>query len=100
MLARQRESLIEEGHLMPDHVQYDDLDSAQICGIAGDWLYQGEECDPHRSKVCGEQEKLCGSAFLGAGLFCLDGGPDEQVIRDYIRHQEQEDRRVDQLSLV
>lgn len=27
-------------------------------------------------------------------------GRDEQVIRDYIRHQEAEDRRIEQLQLV
>ena len=29
------------------------VDSAEILGCAGDRVYQGEECDPHRSGVCG-----------------------------------------------
>lgn len=33
-LARQRESLIEEGHLMPDHA-YDDIDSSKVFGLPG-----------------------------------------------------------------
>jgi len=41
-LASQKESRIEEGHLMPDHV-HDDLDSAEIRGVPGDWVHQGEE---------------------------------------------------------
>ena len=45
-LARQKESLIEEGHLMPD--PYDDID---LCGLAGGGLYQGEECDPHCEEI-------------------------------------------------
>ena len=38
-LAEQKESWIEEGHLMPDRA-YDDLDSAEVRSIAGDWIYQ------------------------------------------------------------
>jgi hypothetical protein len=43
-LAQQKESRIEEGHLLADHVHM--FDSAEICGVAGGWLHQGEECDP------------------------------------------------------
>ncbi len=36
-LAAQKESRIEEGHLMPDHVHIDDCDTAEICRVASDW---------------------------------------------------------------
>jgi hypothetical protein len=38
-LALQKESRIEEGHLMPGHIP-DDLDTVEIRGLAGDRLYQ------------------------------------------------------------
>jgi len=41
-LAQQKESRIEEGHLMPDH----DFDSAEIRGLTGGRFYQGQECHP------------------------------------------------------
>ena len=41
-----------------------------------------------------------GQHFWARGCFASTVGRDEQVIRDYIRHQEAEDRRVDQLELV
>ena len=36
-LAGQKESRIEEGHLMVDHVV--DFDSPKVCDIPGDWVY-------------------------------------------------------------
>ncbi len=38
--------------------------------------------------------------FWVRGYFVSTVGRDEQVIRDYIRHQEVEDRRLEQLNLV
>jgi hypothetical protein len=40
-LAKQKESLIEEGHLMGDHVHIDDIDSAEVCGFAGGRFSEG-----------------------------------------------------------
>ena len=37
--------------------------------------------------------------FGPGGYFVSTVGRDEQVIREYIRYQEQEDRRIDQLQL-
>ena len=42
-------------------------------GCAGDRVYQGEECDPHRSGVCGPAPELRGATLLGTGLLRLDG---------------------------
>ena len=41
-----------------------------------------------------------GQHFWARGYFVSTVGRDETVIRNYIRHQEKEDRRVDQLSLM
>ncbi len=47
-LARQRESVVIEGHLCPDHVH---SDTAKIRGVASCGLYQGEERDPYRQNI-------------------------------------------------
>ena len=83
---------------MPDHV-HDDLDPAQVRGVGGDWVYQRQECDPLGAGVRRAQAEFCGSALLGARIHGFHGGADEVVIREYIRNQEQEDQRLDQLNL-
>ncbi len=44
-LAEQKESRIEEGHLMVDHVHMM-ISTTEVRGFAGGGVYQGEECDP------------------------------------------------------
>ena len=71
-LAAQKESRIEEGHLMPDHVHYDDLDPAEICGVTGDRLHQRQERDPSGSGLRRKEAQLRRTAFLGQRVFRLD----------------------------
>ena len=46
------------------------------------------------------KRNFVGQSFWARGYFVSTVGRDEDVIREYIRHQEQEDRRVDQLKLI
>ncbi len=48
----------------------------------------------------GRKWNYVGQHFWGRGYFVSTVGRDEQVIRDYIRHQENEDRRLEQMQLV
>ncbi len=48
----------------------------------------------------GRKKNYAGQHFWARGYFVSTVGRDEQVIRDYIRHQESEDRRIDQLQLM
>ena len=48
----------------------------------------------------GRRQDFPGHHFWARGYFASTVGRDEQVIREYIRHQEKEDRRIDQLQLV
>jgi putative transposase len=41
-----------------------------------------------------------GQHFWAKGYFVSTVGRDEKVIREYIRHQEKEDRRIEQMKLV
>lgn len=47
----------------------------------------------------GRKRNFTGQHFWARGYYVSTIGIEEQVIRDYIRRQEQEDRRLDQLEL-
>ena len=48
----------------------------------------------------GRQRNYVGQHFWARGYFASTVGRDEQVIRNYICHQETEDRRIEQLNLM
>jgi len=54
----------------------------------------------HLARVYGERRRnFVGQSFWARGYFVSTVGRDESTIREYIRHQEQEDKRLDQLNL-
>jgi len=55
-LAVQKESKVEEGHLRPDHVAFD---PAEIRGVAGGRLHQGQERDPPGQGLWRAQTQFC-----------------------------------------
>lgn len=98
-LARQRESEIEEGHLMADHVHMmisipPKYSVSQVVG------YVKGKSAIHVARVYGgKRRNFVGQSFWARGFFVSTVGRDEEVIRRYIQHQEAEDRRIDQLQL-
>ena len=99
-LARQKESLIEEGHLQRDHVHMmisipPKYAVSQVVGYI-----KGKSAIAIARNYFGRQRNFVGQHFWARGYFVSTVGRDEQVIRAYIRHQEKEDRRLDQLQLV
>ena len=50
--------------------------------------------------VQGRARNFVGQSFWARGFFVSTVGRDEEVIREYIRTQEAEDRRLEQLSLL
>jgi len=55
----------------------------------------------HLARVYGERKRsFVGQSFWARGYFVSTVGRDEEVIRSYIRHQEAEDKRLDQLQLL
>ena len=97
-LARQKESKIEEGHLLPDHVHMliaipPKYAVSQVIGFI-----KGKSAI-HVARVYGERRRnFTGQHFWARGYFVSTVGRDEAVIRDYIRRQAEEDRRLDQLN--
>ena len=47
----------------------------------------------------GRKKNFTGQYFWARGYFVTMVGEDEKTIRDYIRRQETEDRRLDQLGM-
>jgi REP element-mobilizing transposase RayT len=71
-LALQKESRIEQGHLMPDHVHMmisipPKYAVSQVIGFI-----KGQERNPFGQDVRGEEAQLCGTAFLGQRVLRLD----------------------------
>ena len=55
----------------------------------------------HIARVYGERKRnFVGQYFWARGELVSTVGRDESLIRDYIRHQEQEDRRLEQMELL
>src|SRR6478672_4074602 len=78
---------------------HDDLDPAEICGLAGDRLYQRQERYPFGPCLWRKERNFTGQHFWARGYFVSTVGRDETVIREYIRKQEAEDSRLDQLNM-
>ena len=54
----------------------------------------------HLARVYSERKRnFAGQSFWARGYFVSTVGRDEEVIRNYIRHQEKEDERLEQLGL-
>ena len=99
-LAKQKECLIEEGHLMPDHVHMlisipPKYPVAQVVGYV-----KGKSAINIARTFMGRKRNFVGYNFWARGYHVSTVGRDEEVIREYIKKQEQEDKRVDQLKLL
>jgi len=98
-LARQKESRIEEGHLLPDHVHMmisipPKYAVSQVVGFI-----KGKSAI-HLARVYGERKRnFVGQHFWARGYFVSTVGRDEATIREYIRAQEKEEARLEQLHL-
>jgi len=98
-LAMQKESRVEEGHLMPDHVHMmisipPKYAVSQVIG------YIKGKSAIHLARVYGKRKRnFTGQHFWARGYFVSTVGRDETVIREYIRKQEAEDSRLDQLNM-
>ena len=98
-LAVYKESKVEEGDLMQDHVHM--LISIPpkyaVSEVVG---YMKGKSAIHLARVYGERKRnFVGQHFWARGYFVSTVGRDEELIREYIRHQEAEDMRLEQMNL-
>ncbi len=98
-LARQKESIVEEGHLKSDHVHMllsisPIYSVSQVVGFI-----KGKSAIAVARNFMGRTKNFIGEHFWARGYYVSTVGRDEQTIREYIRGQEQEDQRLDQLNM-
>ena len=98
-LARQKESRSEAGHLQADHVHLrlsipPKYAVAQVVGYL-----KGKSAIPIARTYGGRQQHFVGEHCWARGYFVTTGGHDEEAVRRYIRAQEAEERRLEQLEL-
>jgi putative transposase len=98
-LAEQKECRVEEGHLMGDHVHMlvsipPKYAVSQVVGYL-----KGKTAIHIARTYLGRKKNFVGQHFWARGYFVSTVGRDEATVRDYIRHQEEEDKRLDQLNL-
>jgi putative transposase len=99
-LAEQKDSRIEEGHLMPDHVHMMILIPPKYAVSQVIGYIKGKSAI-HMARTYGERQRnFTGQHFWARGYFVSTVGRDEKTIREYIRNQEKEDARMDQLNLL
>ncbi len=98
-LAAQKDSRVEEGHLMPDHVHMllsipPKYSVSQVIGFI-----KGKSAIYIARTFMERKRNFVGQHFWARGYFVSTVGRDEDVVREYIKRQEAEDRRVEQLGL-
>lgn len=98
-LARQRESEIVEGHLMPDHVHMclSIPPKYAVATVVG--YIKGKSAIHIARQFGGRRRNFTGESFWARGYFVSTVGLDEAMVRAYIRNQEAEDERYDQMKL-
>jgi putative transposase len=99
-LARQRESEIEEGQMMSDHVHIlisipPKYSVSQVVGYI-----KGKSAIHIARTYMGRQRNFTGEHFWARGYYVSTVGLDESVVRQYIQNQEAEDQRLEQLNLL
>ena len=98
-LALHRESKIIEGHMMGDHLHMlisipPKYSVSQVVGYI-----KGKSAIHIARNYMGRQRNFIGQSFWARGYYVSTAGRDEETIRQYIRKQEEVDRKIDQLKL-
>jgi len=98
-LARQRESVVEEGHLNLDHVHMLLSTPPKYAVAQVLWFIKGKSAIHIARTYLGRRQNFTGQHFWARGYYVSTVGRDEATIREYIKKQEAEDQRLDQLEI-
>jgi len=98
-LAKQKESEIIEGHLCLDHVHMMIRipPKHSVSEVVG--YIKGKSAIRVARDYMRRERNYKGYHFWARGYFVSTVGADEGVVRDYIRNQEENDRKIDQQRL-
>jgi putative transposase len=98
-LASQKECTIQEGHLMSDHVHILISIPPKYAVSQVNGFIKGKSAISIARTYLGRRKNFTGQNFWARGYYATTVGKDEKVVRDYIKHKEEENRRIDQLDL-
>lgn len=99
-LAEQKECKILEGHLRPDHahILLSVPPKLAVSSVVG--FIKGKSAIYIARNFVGKRRNFVGENFWARGFYVTTVGLDEEVVRNYIKHQEKEDQRIEQLQLL
>ena len=98
-LALRKESKVIEGHLIGDHVHMlisipPKYAVSQVVGYI-----KGKSAIHIARTYAGRKRNFVGQNFWARGYYVSTTGRDEDIIRNYIRKQEESDKKIDQMKL-
>ncbi len=98
-LAEQKECKIIEGHLLKDHVHIliaipPKYSVSKIVGFL-----KGKSAILIARNYMGKKRNYSGMKFWARGYFVSTVGMDKETIKKYIQNQENEDKRIEQMSI-
>jgi putative transposase len=98
-LASHRECTIEEGHLMGDHIHIciSIPPKHAVSKVMG--YIKGKSAIMIARQFGGKTRNFKGERFWARGYFVSTVGLDEQMVREYIRAQDERDKYFDQMNL-
>jgi putative transposase len=98
-LASHRECTIEEGHLMGDHIHIciSIPPKYAVSKVMG--YIKGKSAIMIARQFGGKARNFKGERFWARGYFVSTVGLDEQMVREYIRAQDERDKYFDQMNL-
>ena len=95
----QKECQVIEGHLLSDHIHLlISIPPTYSVSQATGYL-KGKSAIQIARTYMGRKKNFTGHHFGARGYFVSTVGADEETIRDYIKRQENDDRRLAQLSI-
>ncbi len=96
-LAKRKGVVIEEGHLMPDHIHMciSIPPKYAVSNVVG--YLKGKSAISIARRFKGRQRNFTGEHFWARGYFVSTVGLDEDMVIEYIRSQEKADEQQDQL---
>lgn len=98
-LALQKGSKIVEGHLMPEHVHMCISIPPKYAVSNAVGYLKGKSAITIARQFGGRGKNFTGESFWARGYYVSTVGLDEAMVTAYIRNQEQEDARYDQMKL-
>jgi REP-associated tyrosine transposase len=99
-LAKQKGSAIVEGHLRPDHIHMcvSIPPKYAVSSVIG--YIKGKSAISIARSFMGRKRNFTGENFWARGYYVSTVGLDEEAVRKYIREQEAEDARLEQLNML